>query len=164
MIDDEKVRRFTNKDFEKESTTTVSRRTWLWILLLIVIAIIATLCIWGNANADIDPGKEDTIVVAEDSLPRNGSDDAIVEKQNEGANEQVVSKTTTEFATMPATKKDNKIQYSKKNEDTDVYLMAKRVIRGDFGNGDIRKKALGEDYQTIQNQVNENYRKGNLYW
>lgn len=40
---------------------------------------------------------------------------------------------------------------------------AKRVIRGDFGNGTERKQALGSEYNVIQSKVNEMYRKGEVY-
>ena len=40
---------------------------------------------------------------------------------------------------------------------------AKRVIRGDFGNGQERKDKLGADYRQIQDKVNEMYRKGDFY-
>lgn len=39
---------------------------------------------------------------------------------------------------------------------------AKRVIRGDFGNGQVRKDRLGADYAEIQGKVNEMYRNGKL--
>lgn len=41
---------------------------------------------------------------------------------------------------------------------------AKRVIRGDFGNGQVRKDRLGADYAEIQGKVNEMYRNGDLYF
>jgi len=37
---------------------------------------------------------------------------------------------------------------------------ARRVIRGDFGNGKVRKQKLGREYKVIQRRVNEMYRKG----
>ena len=37
---------------------------------------------------------------------------------------------------------------------------AKDVIRGKYGNGDVRKRNLGERYAEIQSKVNEMYRKG----
>lgn len=37
---------------------------------------------------------------------------------------------------------------------------AKDVIRGKYGNGEVRKQKLGEQYAEIQNKVNEMYRKG----
>jgi hypothetical protein len=37
----------------------------------------------------------------------------------------------------------------------EIDSLAKEVIRGNFGNGDERKEAIGEHYQEIQNRVNE---------
>lgn len=42
----------------------------------------------------------------------------------------------------------------------DVVENAKRVIRGDFGNGKERKDKLGSAYTEIQSKVNEMYRQG----
>lgn len=42
----------------------------------------------------------------------------------------------------------------------DVEENARRVIRGDFGNGQIRKDKLGTSYSEIQGRVNEMYRQG----
>lgn len=41
--------------------------------------------------------------------------------------------------------------------DYDDYVdrMANRVIRGEYGNGNERRRNLGEDYNDIQNRVNE---------
>ena len=38
--------------------------------------------------------------------------------------------------------------------------MAWSVIRGNYGNNPVRRQKLGEDYQIIQDKVNEFYRKG----
>ena len=43
---------------------------------------------------------------------------------------------------------------------SDVVENAKRVIRGDFGNGQERKDKLGSAYAEIQGKVNEMYRQG----
>lgn len=37
----------------------------------------------------------------------------------------------------------------------DIESLAKEVIRGNFGNGQIRKDLLGDLYQEVQNRVNE---------
>lgn len=39
---------------------------------------------------------------------------------------------------------------------------ALQVIRGDFGNGDERKRNLGNEYDAIQQRVNELYREGRI--
>lgn len=45
----------------------------------------------------------------------------------------------------------------------DVEASARRVIRGDFGNGQVRKDRLGTAYIEIQGKVNEMYRQGLVY-
>ena len=37
---------------------------------------------------------------------------------------------------------------------------AKEVIRGNYGNGEVRKQKLGDQYAEIQSKVNEMYRNG----
>lgn len=37
----------------------------------------------------------------------------------------------------------------------DVDAMARRVIAGEFGNGDERKRRLGDKYSAVQQRVNE---------
>lgn len=37
----------------------------------------------------------------------------------------------------------------------DIDALAKAVIRGDYGNGEARKKALGSNYDAVQKRVNE---------
>ena len=37
----------------------------------------------------------------------------------------------------------------------DVDALARRVIAGEFGNGDERKRCLGSKYSAVQDRVNE---------
>ena len=46
----------------------------------------------------------------------------------------------------------------------DLLTLVKKTIRGDFGNGDARKKALGDNYAEVQRQVNLNLRYGRTRW
>ena len=46
----------------------------------------------------------------------------------------------------------------------DILELVKKTIRGDFGNGDARKKALGNNYSEVQRQVNLNYQNGTTKW
>ena len=46
----------------------------------------------------------------------------------------------------------------------DLLDLVRKTIRGDFGNGDERKKALGDKYKEVQNQVNLNYQNGTTNW
>lgn len=46
----------------------------------------------------------------------------------------------------------------------DILELVKKTIRGDFGNGDARKQALGNNYSEVQRQVNLNYQNGTTNW
>ena len=46
----------------------------------------------------------------------------------------------------------------------DILELVKKTIRGDFGNGDARKKALGSNYAEVQRQVNLNIQHGTTRW
>lgn len=47
-------------------------------------------------------------------------------------------------------------------KEEDIATLAMEVIRGNFGNGDVRKELLGKHYQQVQDRVNEIYRSGSL--
>lgn len=60
-------------------------------------------------------------------------------------------------------------EISKENEtndvsDTELLLLVKKTIRGDFGSGFKRKNALGNRYSEVQNQVNLNYKNKTTRW
>lgn len=46
----------------------------------------------------------------------------------------------------------------------ELLTLVKRTIRGDFGNGADRKKALGSNYDEVQRQVNLNLQNGLTRW
>lgn len=69
------------------------------------------------------------------------------------ADESHVTTSTGKSPTSPSEKSDN-------NVDGDVETNARRVIRGDFGNGQERRDKLGSSYSEIQGKVNEMYRQG----
>lgn len=46
----------------------------------------------------------------------------------------------------------------------DLLDLVRRTIRGDFGNGQARKNALGDNYAEVQRQVNLNYSHGTTSW
>lgn len=46
----------------------------------------------------------------------------------------------------------------------DILTLVKKTIRGDFGNGEARKKALGSNFDEVQRQVNLNYKNGTTRW
>lgn len=46
----------------------------------------------------------------------------------------------------------------------DILDLVRKTIRGDFGNGEARKKALGSNYDEVQRQVNLNLKNGLTRW
>lgn len=46
----------------------------------------------------------------------------------------------------------------------DILTLVKKTIRGDFGNGSVRKNALGSNYDEVQRQVNLNIKNGTTRW
>ena len=46
----------------------------------------------------------------------------------------------------------------------DILTLVKKTIRGDFGNGQARRNALGSNYDEVQRQVNLNLKNGTTRW
>ena len=46
----------------------------------------------------------------------------------------------------------------------DILELVKKTIRGDFGNGEARRKALGSNYDEVQRQVNLNLKNDLTRW
>lgn len=46
----------------------------------------------------------------------------------------------------------------------DLLTLVKKTIRGDFGNGQVRRNALGSRYDEVQRQVNLNLKNGLSRW
>lgn len=138
-----------------------NHKKWLFYLLtcliIIVIGVIVLLCL-RNANDDTSICKE---------VEATGTSNVTVcevEKQN--PQNSVTDDTSAIF-----TDDKDKIETSNLKEDetasdnesydnSDTDFMAKKVIRGDYGNGIERKNALGSSYQRIQDRVNELYAQG----
>lgn len=53
---------------------------------------------------------------------------------------------------------------TKTTSDDELLTLVKKTIRGDFGNGETRKKALGDSLNEVQRQVNLNIKNGTTNW
>lgn len=52
-----------------------------------------------------------------------------------------------------------------KNNDTErILLLVKRTLRGDFGNGENRRRILGNDFNEVQRQVDLNLKNKTTSW
>lgn len=104
-----------------------------------------TPAITGNENASV-PTNSDNNQSNNPSTNANSSAQPVQPAQSPKSNA-----TTTKIAAASAPIGE------------DVVENAKRVIRGDFGNGQERKDKLGSAYSEIQRKVNEMYRQGLIY-
>lgn len=135
----------------KDTPPTSHSKNAMWIVGLAII-IIAVVLILVKRNHD---GRQDA-----------NSQQADTSISNEATASQPTD--TTQFAADADNEAsaDAPVQESKQmnNESNSSGLntdsineKAKQVIRGDFGNGNARKEALGDQYDVIQARVNEIY-------
>lgn len=153
-------------------------KKWLWIVIaVIVVAILAFFLLRGCGKGDdvavqpatsepaesvqSQPAPEAVSPVPDDAA----QPDAAQEQQPDAAATQPDEAPTAEPAAEPAASAEPakpeqpapaaQPSAPARSFDGDVEAMALRVIRGDFGNNPDRRQKLGDDYQVIQNRVNE---------
>lgn len=113
------------------------------------------------ANTSEAPVAENT-----DKSPANTTSSANHAKANDNQVAEQPTKQNPATIAEPAKSKPAATQNTKPSSSTsvpvsgDVEENARRVIRGDFGNGQERKDKLGSSYSEIQGKVNEIYRQG----
>lgn len=93
-----------------------------------------------------NPAKANDNQVAERPAKRNST--TIAEHAKTAQSKPAATQTTKPFSATSAPISG------------DVEENARRVIRGDFGNGQERRDKLGSSYSEIQGKVNEMYRQG----
>lgn len=100
----------------------------------------------ANTTSSANPAKANDNQVAEQPAKRNPA--TIAEPAKPAQSKPASTETTKSFSATSAPISG------------DVEENARRVIRGDFGNGQERKDKLGSSYSEIQGKVNEMYRQG----
>lgn len=100
----------------------------------------------ANTTSSTIPAKANDNQVAEQPAKRNPA--TIAEPAKPAQSKPASTETTKPFSATSAPVSG------------DVEENARRVIRGDFGNGQERKDKLGSSYSEIQGKVNEMYRQG----
>lgn len=138
----------------------------------------------GDETNAAESSNEDATADTE-GAPANGLDESVAETTDESpastsssanpaiANDNQIAEqpakqnhSTIAEPAKPAQSKPTATQTTKPTSATsapvsgDVEENARRVIRGDFGNGQERRDKLGSSYSEIQNKVNEMYRQG----
>lgn len=111
-------------------------------------------------------GSEAPVAENTDKYPANTTSSANHAKANDNQVAEQPTKQNPATIAEPAQSKPAATQNTKPSSSTsvpvsgDVEENARRVIRGDFGNGQERKDKLGSSYSEIQDKVNEIYRQG----
>lgn len=158
---------FKKVNLEKEPDPR--KKIWIFVVCLAVIAGGGYL-FWSSDEDDIKPvdpvvdvgvKEEEKNITLEtaDTVDSAGVTKSVVVKQQVSTSGNVGIVEPAKSATNGATVRKNT-----SSGVMDVNIMAKRTIRGDFGNGMKRKDLLGDDYSVIQNKVNEFYSLGQLQW
>lgn len=78
-------------------------------------------------------------------LPESSKREQKAQKEKEGNEEK--ESTSSGSENTPADIEELK--------EEDIATLANEVIRGNFGNGDVRKELLGKHYQQVQDRVNQ---------
>lgn len=111
-------------------------------------------------------GSEAPVAENTDKSPANTTSSANHAKANDNQVAEQPTKQNPATIAEPAQSKPAATQNTKPSSSTsvpvsgDVEENARRVIRGDFGNGQERRDKLGSSYSEIQGKVNEMYRQG----
>lgn len=123
---------------------------------------------YASAESKCVPANGSEVPVAEntDKSPANTTSSANHAKANDNQVAEQPTKQNPATIAEPAQSKPAATQNTKPSSSTsvpvsgDVEENARRVIRGDFGNGQERRNKLGSSYSEIQGKVNEMYRQG----
>lgn len=143
-------------DFTKDDKPVRKKNRLLWGFCVILIIVVAAVFLFlKNASSKKDTTNIPTIEVV-DSILTTDSVTAIQDsiQQDESVADESVVNTNGDSVQEQSTSAS--VDMSTKS----VEQMAWSVIRGNYDNNPIRRQKLGEDYQVIQDKVNEFYRKG----
>lgn len=135
---------FTKEDFIKKKDPQKNRKyKYLYLLLLVIVIAIVIIGVKKMSN--------NSSLLEEQVVSENSDNEKIVDT--------MLDVTNIVINDMPITEMDTIVE-TETCLDFNVEQMAWSVIRGNYGNNPVRRQKLGEDYQVIQDKVNEFYRKG----
>ena len=123
-----------------------------------------------DASTESKGGSEAPVAKNTDKSPANTTSSANHAKATDNLVAEQPTKQNPATIAEPARSKPAATQTTKPSSSStsapvsgDVEENARRVIRGDFGNGLERRDKLGSSYSEIQGKVNEMYRQGLVY-
>lgn len=123
-----------------------------------------------DASTESKGGSEAPVAKNTDKSPANTTSSANHAKATDNLVAEQPTKQNPATIAEPAQSKPAATQTTKPSSSStsapvsgDVEENARRVIRGDFGNGLERRDKLGTSYSEIQGKVNEMYRQGHVH-
>lgn len=145
-------------DFTKDDKPVRTKNRLLWGFCVILVIMVAALFLFLKKTSsreeilDVATGE----IVAQSVLTSDNITESIDSTKQDDI---VVENTVVDKSKVEPTQVQN-VSSSVKMSTENVEQMAWSVIRGNYDNNPIRRQKLGEDYQVIQDKVNEFYRKG----
>lgn len=107
--------------------------------------------------------KDESVINCENTSASNQSKTSAVADEKESSSaEEVPANQSTKSSLVSKETSTSKVSSSTSPISGDVEQDARRVIRGEFGVGRVRKDALGTHYEEVQTRVNEIYREKGL--
>lgn len=153
---------------QKPADTTGGKK-WIWIAVaVVVIALLAWLLI-PKSDSKEAAGQDETteVVAAESAAPQESSfnDDAQAAEPADEAEAEPAqtapAQSEPSAATAPQSAPTAQPAVAPAAEvSDDVEAEAQKVIRGAYGDGQVRKDRLGSKYREVQRRVNELKRQG----
>lgn len=149
-------------------TPSGNRKVLLGLLALLVIGI---LC-WAvfSRSGDTEKASEaqpaiaqaaaDSVAASDSSAVGTPSDSTAAPAEDAESKVAEADDAAAAKPSQSAMQEDAVAEETPVNQEGDIQQKANDVIRGVYGNGQVRKNKLGHEYRAIQDKVNEMYRKG----
>lgn len=170
------------------STTKQNKSFWKGVVVALIVLIVVALIYFFVIKKDGDASRDSPAFdpIAQNDSTENGANDsdsvdtvAAVgqdasapavkdsEVMDDAASSSSSASRTSTTAQQPASSAKTSVTDTSNHQIPKVVVSssfveekAKQVIRGNFGNGQVRKDKLGDEYSMIQSKVNEMYRQG----
>jgi len=168
------------------TTETPKGKKWfLWLIIIAIIMIGGYLWYSQNGKSGSEPIAADSTQVEKTDSAKTASTDSVVsttsgsdnngskgsngnsastsqknQEKNEVGEQKGYTPTSSNETAVPSSDEKPSINAESETSTTSVEETARDVIKGIYGNGNVRKDRLGSRYQTVQDRVNEMYRQG----
>lgn len=139
-----------------------SKLKWIVSGIVLIAVLLGGYAYYNNTNEYEDRETQTALTNVSDNKEQADSTETSG-KENPTEDEQEKNEgTPPQNAPDVSIKKDVNAGERSERPMGSVEEKARQVIRGNYGNGQVRKDKLGDEYQTIQDMVNEMYRNGSV--